>query len=303
MEPLIPYFEVPVIHLGPVPLHGFGLLVAAGFLVGGQVAMARARKVGLDPDVINRLIGWLVLGTFVGGHVGYGLMYEPEAYFKNPIEFLKVWQGLSSFGGFVTCVPITIWFFRSNKLPVWPYVDCIAYGLTVGWFLGRMGCTVAHDHPGTGTDSFPLAIWCRPVEGHTLLWPEFLRPDHGRLAPWGPCADSPSTFAAHDMGFYEALWSLGMFGVFWVMDRVPRTPGIYPLLLGAAYGPVRFAMDFLRPASTDDRYLGFTPGQYWSAIFFVVCVGLIVRQLRSPPAPYWTLEDMKRRASADPEAG
>ena len=85
---MIPYFEVPVIQIGPVPLHGFGLLVAMGFLVGGQVAMTRAKKVGLDPDMINRLIGWLVVGTFVGGHVGYGLMYAPGEYLRNPIEFL-----------------------------------------------------------------------------------------------------------------------------------------------------------------------------------------------------------------------
>ena len=30
--PLIPYFEVPVIHLGSLPIHGFGILVALGFI-------------------------------------------------------------------------------------------------------------------------------------------------------------------------------------------------------------------------------------------------------------------------------
>ncbi len=300
---MIPYFDVPVIHLGPVPLHGFGLLVATGFLVGGQVAMARARKVGLDPDVINRLIGWLVLGTFVGGHVGYGLMYAPAEYFADPVKFLKVWEGLSSFGGFVACVPISIWFFKKNNLPVLPYLDCIAYGLTVGWFFGRMGCTVAHDHPGTDGGSFPLAIYCRPVEGHTLNLPEFMLGDHGRGAPWGPCADDPKVNTAHDMGFYEALWSIGMFGVFWVLDRVPRRPGLYPLLLGTAYGPVRFMMDFLRPEVTDDRYLGFTPGQYWSVIFFFVCSYFLVKMLKQPNDSYWTVEGARARAAQGGEPG
>src|SRR5690606_10806890 len=152
---------------------------------------------------------------------------------------------------------------------VWPYMDCLAHGLAVGWFFGRMGCTVAHDHPGTAGGDFPLAIYCRPVEGHTFQWPELMMPDHGRGAPWGPCAEDASVNTAHDMGFCEALWSLGMFGVCWVLDRVPRRAGFYPLLLGAAYGPARFLMDFLRPETTDGRFLGFTPGQYWSVIFFV----------------------------------
>jgi phosphatidylglycerol:prolipoprotein diacylglycerol transferase len=118
--------------------------------------MQRAGRVGLDANAINRLIGWLVVGTFVGGHVGYGLLYAPNEYFANPVEFLKVWHALSSFGGFVACVPLTIWFFRRNNLPVLPYADCVAYGLTIGWCLGRLGCFVAHDHPGTAADGFFL---------------------------------------------------------------------------------------------------------------------------------------------------
>lgn len=297
---LIPYFDVPVVHLGPLPLHGFGILVASGFLMGGHLAMQRARKVGLDPDAINRLIGWLVVGTFVGGHVGFGLMYQPEEYFANPVEFLKVWHGLSSFGGFVACVPITIWFFRSNKMPVLPYLDCVAYGLTIGWFLGRMGCFVAHDHPGTPAGDFFLGVYCRPIEGHTITLPDFLRETQGAMAPWGPCKTDHTVNTTHDMGLYEALWSLSMFGLFWVLDRVPRKPGMYAVLLGLCYGPVRFVMDFARPESTDARYLGFTPGQYWAAIFTVACLGALYVVLQQKES-YWTLEGAAARAQAAPE--
>jgi len=285
VDPLIPYFDVPIIHIGPLALHGFGILVALGFVIGGHFATERARRLGLDVDAINRLIGWLVVGTFVGGHVGYGLMYAPEEYMAHPENFLKVWQGLSSMGGFVVCVPLSIWFFWKNKLPIGPYVDCLAYGLTIGWFLGRMGCFVAHDHPGTAANDFFLGVHCRPVEGHTLNLPSMMVDAAHRGAPWGPCATDPNAVATHDMGMYEGLWSLGMYFVFRVMDRVPRTPALYALLLGAAYGPVRFAMDFLRPESTDVRYLGYTPAQYWAVVFFVVCVGLIVSVVRKQKTP------------------
>jgi len=301
---MIPYFEVPVIHLGPIPLHGFGLLVASGFLVGGHLASRRAKRVGLDPDVINRLIGWLVVGTFIGGHLGYLLMYEPGKILEDPMEIFKVWRGLSSFGGFVVCVPLSVWFFKKNKLPVLPYIDCLAYGLAIGWFLGRMGCTMAHDHPGTPASGFPLAIYCRPVEDHMFLWPEFMRPDiDHRLAPWGPCADHPSVNGAHDMGFYEAQWSLAMFGLFWILDRVPRKAGLYGILLGVSYGPARFMGDFLRPETTDDRYLGFTPAQYWSVILFLGCTWLFIRWMRTAEEPYWTVEGAKKRAADEADTG
>jgi phosphatidylglycerol:prolipoprotein diacylglycerol transferase len=222
--------------------------------------MSRARRMSLDPEAINRLIGWLVVGTFIGGHVGYGLMYKPEEYLSNPIEFIKVWQGLSSFGGFVVCVPLAIWFFVREKLPVWAYLDCLAYGMALGWFFGRMGCFVAHDHPGTVTD-FYLGVYgiCQP---------------HGA-----------KNVACHDMGLYEGLWSLAMFGVLWLMDRRAWKPGTLVLTLGLAYGPVRFAMDFLRPEFTDARYGGFTPGQYWAAVFTAVCIGALVMRFRSADAP------------------
>jgi phosphatidylglycerol:prolipoprotein diacylglycerol transferase len=254
---LIPWFEAPVLHTPIVPLHGFGFLVAMGFIFGGRAAMGRAQRIGLDPEVINRLIGWLVVGTFVGGHVGYGLMYKPDEYLAHPAEFLKVWQGLSSFGGFVVCVPIAILFFLNAKVRVWPYLDSLAYGMALGWFFGRMGCFVAHDHPGTETN-FWLGVYgiCQPG-GNKMV-------------------------ACHDLGLYEALWSLSMFGVFVLMDRLrPWKPGTFVLTLGLTYGPLRFVMDNFRPEFTDARYGGFTPGQYGAALVTLVCLGALIARLRS----------------------
>jgi len=288
LTPLIPWFEVPAITVPGLglKLHGFGFLVALGFVFGGKAAMRRAEMLGLDPQVINRLISYLVAGTFIGGHVGYGLMYKPEEYLADPIQFLYVWQGLSSFGGFVVCVPLSIWFFWKERVPLWKFLDCLAYGMAIGWFFGRMGCFVAHDHPGSPTD-FALGVWCRPAEGHMVDLPDFLVLDDQphRNAPWGLCAEDASVNAVHDMGLYEALWSLSMFGLFNLMDLRAWKPGVMVVLLGALYAPVRFAMDAIRPETTDPRYASLTPAQWWSVILFVVCAVFIVQRLRSAEAP------------------
>src|SRR5690606_5108897 len=107
--------------------------------------MQRAARSGLDGERINQVLTWLVIGTFIGGHWGYGLMYARDEYFADPIKFLQFWHGLSSFGGFVVCVPLAFYFFRRYRLPMWHYMDSLAFGMGIGWFLGRMGCTVAHD--------------------------------------------------------------------------------------------------------------------------------------------------------------
>lgn len=313
MLAVIPYYEVPVLNLGPLPIHGFGLLVALGFVIGGNAAMARAARTGLDGERINQVLTWLVIGTFIGGHWGYGLMYAREEYFADPVKFLQFWQGLSSFGGFVVCVPLAFYFFRRYGLPMWHYMDSLAFGMGIGWFLGRMGCTVAHDHPGTPSTFF-LAKYCRPVEGGTIELPGFLTSNVPHDLRWGPCRDGgspvldiadkvdPAAFegvlAAHDMGFYEALWSLGVFLLFLGLERMRDwKPGFYVTLLGVLYAPVRFGMDYLRPASTDNRWfvdtaIEMTPGQFWSIIFFVVALYGLVTVLRGEQRAYGVAEPL-----------
>ena len=267
MQPLIPYFTDPyfTIPFVGMDIHAFGILVALGFVFGGNVAQTQAVRFGGSPDGINRLIGWLVFGVFVGGHWGHLLMYEPGtmtgelerfsrffteiAHFRVPHGddvpvLFQFWHGLSSFGGFFVCIVLTVWFFRKEKLPFWPNADAIAYGLTLGWFFGRMGCFSAHDHAGTPTNFY--------------------------LGVYGMCPGNNPTVACHDLGLYEAIWSASAFGLFTWLNRLRRPTGFYTGMLATLYGPCRFASDFFRPIETDTRYAGLTPAQYGSIVLTVV---------------------------------
>lgn len=296
MHPVIPYFERVVFHI-PLPgseqtlnLHGFGILVATGFLAGSWLAQRRARRDGLDPEVINRMLGWLVAGVFIGGHLGHALFYEPERYLRNPIEFLKVWQGLSSFGGFVVTAFFAWWFLRRNRLPFWPYADAIAYGLTLGWFLGRMGCFVAHDHPGLESN-FWLAVPGMCGIPASMGVSEFA--ECCRDQDWSCCV------ACHDLGLYEALFSLGLLGLFVVLDRKPRFPGFYLGWMVLLYGPVRFAMDFLR-YEDERRYLGLTPAQYGAALLIPVGLWILLSRRHVKPVRQEYLEARAEVAESQP---
>ncbi len=261
MHPIIPYFERIVFTLpellGGFQLHGFGILVATGFLLGANLAQRKCRRDGLDPEIINRMVGYVVAGVFIGGHLGHALMYDPAHYFKNPIEFLKVWQGLSSFGGFAASAILVIWFLKRTKVPFWPFGDTVAYGLMLGWFMGRMGCTAAHDHPGNFSD----------------FW----------LAVPGMCPSGDPISACHDLGFYEALYTLCMLLAFIWLDRKPRFPGFYVGWMVTSYAPVRFAMDFLRNPTTDVRYLGLTPAQYGCLVLLPIGLYVLATRWNKPP--------------------
>ena len=266
MHPIIPCFERIVFtlpeFLGSLQLHGFGILVASGFLVATQLGQRKCRRDGLDPEVINKMLVWIVAGVFIGGHLGHALMYDPAHYWENPLELLHVWQGLSSFGGFFVSALLVYTFFKRSKVPIWPYADIVAYGLSVGWFLGRMGCTAAHDHPGRVSEFF-LAV--------------------PGMCPVSSARGGVDCFVAcHDLGFYEALFTLGMLLAFLWLDRKPRFAGFYMGWMITSYAPVRFGMDFLRHPSTDVRYFGLTPAQYGSMVMLSIGIWILLSRRNKP---------------------
>jgi phosphatidylglycerol:prolipoprotein diacylglycerol transferase len=282
MHPLIPYFEpfsfeIPGLGLS---IHGFGILVAIAFLVGQSISQTMAEKFTGDKTAaerVNRLVGWLVVGTFVGGHMGDVLFYKPNEVLKDPMMLLRVWEGLSSFGGFSVCVPLCIWFFRKEKVDPWPYLDALAIGFSAGWFFGRMGCFSAHDHPGRISDFWLAVPGMCPAE---IVKPLYT----GELGDIKGFADFNRTIACHDLGLYEAFWSGGVYLLFRFFTRKPRFSGFYVAWIAMLYGPFRFALDFFRSASIDQdaRHFGLTPAQIGSIV--VTGLGIWMLSYRSRTA-------------------
>lgn len=280
MKPIIPCFEPFAIPIyGAVSIHMFGILVALGFLLGGNIAQKRAAGFGVDPEFINQLIGWLVFGTFVGGHLGHLLFYEPHLLVEDfqkvssgkfnllDLNLLQVWHGLSSYGGFLVCIPLTVWYFRKMNQPFWPHADGLAIGFSLGWFFGRLGCFSAHDHPG-------------PISNFFLAVPGACHMPDGVLHCETAC---------HDLGLYEALWSGFTFVMLEVLRRRQRFTGFYVALLPIMYGPYRFLSDFLRSSPVDVRYLGLTPAQYGSLILTGLGLWMLATRARvnqQPGAPF-----------------
>ena len=273
-------FEPPTFVLGgPFVLGAFGLLVAMGFGVGLAVAVRRSRAVFLDARVIPAAVQWLVVGALVGGHLGHALFYEPAHYLENPVEFLYVWDGLSSTGGFLACTLLMVVYFRRTVGRFIPHGDVLAYAFPAGFFFGRLGCFAVGDHPGLVTD-FPLA-----VKGiHPM--PRVLCFEHGvdyggaELSP--ECSELVSEVALHDLGLYEALFVGSLFLVFRSLGQRPRRPGFFLGWLAVSYGVVRFFLDFLRSEyGPDVRYRvadlpALTPAQF----FCLALIGVGIWVLR-----------------------
>ena len=275
---MIPYFPQPSYHLvGPLTIHAFGTIVAVAVIVGWRMVVARTRAKGLDPELVQDLLSYVLLSGFVVAHLYSVLAYFPREAMEDPLLLLKFWEDISSFGGFAGGL-LGLWlFFRFKARHVdaagrLRYLDAIAYAFPFAWAIGRIACTVAHDHPGTVT-TFPLGISLKSPAAQTYI--AFFYRDAGRLAELPPPAVL-SKMAFHDLGWYEFLYmSCLVVPAFLALDRKPLPAGFFLIAFPLLYVPARFFLDFLRIG--DARYLGLTPGQYAGIAVFLAAVFFMVR--------------------------
>ncbi len=111
---MVPYIHIPDLGF----IHPFGLLVATGVIIGTFLATRRARRLGFDVDRLNSFITWMLLLGFAGGHMLDEIFYHPKELVKEPLKLIKLWDGLSSFGGFAgALIGILLWkFYEANKV-------------------------------------------------------------------------------------------------------------------------------------------------------------------------------------------
>lgn len=264
LETMIPFFEQPRVHLGPVTIYAFGVLVAAAMLAGAHLAVRRCRREGLDASFATDLVFCALVSGLLAAHFIAVLTYFPAEVMRNPLMLLKIWENISSFGGIFGAL-FGIWLFlrrKGRKMSArtkWKYVDAVAFAFPFGWAIGRLGCTLAHDHPGTIT-RFPLGVSLATPEAQAYI--RYYYEAAGRAAEL-PALSRLSEMAYHNLGWYEFQYTLlVIIPAFLLADRKPRPAGFYPALFALLYLPARFALDFLRIG--DARYLGLTPAQYMS---------------------------------------
>jgi len=241
---MIPYFSLTTFSFGPITLHAWGLFVALGFLFGAFMAARLAKQRGDNPQIIWDLVVWLAIAGMVGGRLGHVLFYDPAYYWAHPIEAFEIWRGgLSVYGGIILSTIVAVWYLRKRNVDVFRYADIIAFGLPFGKWIGRIGCFLIHDHPGTATD-FILGV------------------------------QYPDGVVRHDLGLYLSInaFLIAMF-MLW-LSRKNRPVGTYLAVFSIWYGVTRFGLDFLR--IIDVRYFGLTPGQYFSIVLFGFGVGFLM---------------------------
>ena len=245
---MIPNLSIPSITIfGPLKIHPFGAIVALSLIVGYHLALRRARKTGLDIEIMGTTVIWAAVVGFAISHFFWAVFYNHHLVKENPLILLMIWRGISSYGGFFGgALGAWIYLRRANTTP-YPYLEALFFGLVPAWAIARLGCTIAFDHPGRVT-TFVLGM--ADMEG----------------------------VVRHNLGFYEMLWTIVLVIVLYSLKNYIPFRGFSAGIIFLLYSSVRFFLDSLR---VDDRlYWGLTPGQYFSVIVFGIGVWILSRGIK-----------------------
>ncbi|TAK05558.1 prolipoprotein diacylglyceryl transferase [Patescibacteria group bacterium] len=248
---MIPYFELHVIPLGPIPIQVWGSFVALGIVAATALLSRTLKREGLEARLAWDLAFVAMVGAIIGARLGHVFFYDWDFYRANLAEIGMIWKGgLSSYGGFIGGAGAALVWLRMKGAPLLRITDATLAALPLGWFIGRIGCFLIHDHPGTLTNS-PFGV-------------QF---------PGG---------ARFDLGMIDGVIGLLVFAVAFPLHRAigKKFPGVTTAVAVQLYAVLRFMADFLRATdlpNSDPRIYGFTPAQYASGLLFLVGDYLIVR--------------------------
>jgi phosphatidylglycerol:prolipoprotein diacylglycerol transferase len=130
---------------GPVTIYTYGVLAAAGFLVGLWYAYRQAPRAGLDPNKVWNLGIYGILIALAASKV-WLILSAWDYYAANPSEIfsMRTFQSAGTFyGGILGGIVWVIVYTRIKKMPLLAVLDLAAAPVALGHSIGRIGCYVA----------------------------------------------------------------------------------------------------------------------------------------------------------------
>ncbi|MCD8497468.1 MAG: prolipoprotein diacylglyceryl transferase [Alphaproteobacteria bacterium] len=253
-----PNIDPVAFAIGPVEIRWYALAYMAGFVLGWQYCLYLAgfHKENQRPfkTDIDDFLPWAVLGVILGGRIGYVFFYQPELYWADPLEALRLWHGGMAFHGGITGLLIALLIFcRWNSIPVLRLSDMLARVAPIGLFFGRIANFINGELFGRNTG-----------------------------VSWAVSFPRGGDLPRHPSQLYEAgLEGLALFLILLALarfDAVRDRPGIISGAFLLGYGVFRFFVEFFREPDIQVGFIFeiFTMGQLLCLPMIIGGAGLIL---------------------------
>ena len=256
------------VSIGPLRLHLYGLLIAAGVVAAAWLAQRRWEARGGPPGTMAKLAIWAVPAGLVGARL-YSVITSWQADTAGQwYRAFEIWQGgLGIWGGIALGVLVGLLVARRYQLDWRAALDSAAPALALAQAIGRWGNYFNQELYGAPT-RLPWAVKiAHPVHCSSVT----------------ACVAYPPGVTTFQPTFlYESLWDLACVALVILADRhLAIRKGYLFYVYAALYTVGRFVTEHLR-VDEAHRYLGLRLNDWTSIIVFVVAVAVLATRGRAP---------------------
>jgi phosphatidylglycerol---prolipoprotein diacylglyceryl transferase len=208
---------IPFLHLGPLTIPTFGLMMACAMLAAFFVLRADLERRGPAASIVQEKTGdksrksasaeaeLLIAIPCLAGLAGaklYHVLESPSDFFAHPWEMLFSPFGFAWFGGLLAGLAAFVWVARKHHIPLLMLLDAGSPAAALGYGIGRIGCFLS----GDGDYGIPTSL------------------------PWGmsfPNGLVPTTERVHPTPIYELIVACAIAWFLWRLGELQILRGVF----------------------------------------------------------------------------
>lgn len=224
-----------------IPVYGYGFMLFVGFLLAAWNASLRARRIGLEADLVWDLAMWLIFPGIIGARLFYLIQYHERIFAgKGALESLGAAVnladgGLVFYGSFLGGLAGFAAFCRLRSLRPLLLADLVVPSIFIGMAFGRIGCLLNGCCYGDAC-SLP---WAVTFPEDSVPFVALAR--RGFLSP-----EASGTYPLHPTQIYSSLNALVLYALTAAVFHYRQREGTVVAVAWLAYPVTRFVIEFLR---------------------------------------------------------
>lgn len=268
---------------GPLAVRWYGLSYLLGFLASILILRQWSKKGSFQvpvQEVSNFVVLLAFFGVFLGGRVGYVLLYSVDSLLQDPLYPFKVWEGgMSSHGGFVGVILFMLWYAKKHSHSFWNLTDNFACTASLGLAFGRLANFVNGELWGRVTTTKWGMIF--PQE-RGLHYGQYDIPMIQQLVADG------KLMPRHPSQLYQAVGEgFLVFGLMLLLRCTPwgKRPGALSAGYLALYALARIGMEFFREPDSSVYFGWLTKGQLYSILMILGGIAIAASLKLFKPEP------------------
>jgi phosphatidylglycerol---prolipoprotein diacylglyceryl transferase len=275
---------IPYLHLGPLTIPTFGLMVATALIVSAYILQADFNRRGMNADAFLMITIAGLAG--IAGAKLYHLLEDPSVFFADPWPLLFSRYGFAWFGSLIAGFFTMLFLGWRAKLPLWQFLDACSPAASFGYGIGRIGCFLSGDGDYGRPTNLPWG----------MSFPNGVVPTTETCVQWG----WPANCRVHPAPLYELVIWCVIGALLWRLGgKWMKKPGaggwlfgVYLILTGLA----RFLVEIIR--INPRTILGMSNAQVASLVSVVAGVVLLVFLMRRAGPDQQNRAMARKRSSA-----